>query len=394
MDRDTALKQLQDIRQEILIIHSELESCQALQKRAEALHKEKERPSAPSVALKPENTADQLKRTLQEQNRERYASDRKPALAVKLVNIALQLLLCALLAMDLLGQKGIILHGVSMEKLMQLDMQSRYMLLGAQAILSLLVLLAPLFPDYFRRRGAVFYSICGLVLICYLYMMMAGIRAWTYAVLFAASVTLIPIAFGVIALLRKGRMRAPSLTASQMRQWRAACQADETAKAENARLRVQAQTQWEQARVLRLPEIDRELEATLQEFNERRKRIDRHMEKLSQMDALCEEEKTLQIVDLLIRFIQTRRADSVKEALQEYDKLMANRQLMEIEKQKLAAELQRAALEHADRMQQMEAQKKHQAEMEYLAWDSAQSRAKLVSQLNNIGNIIYYDLHG
>ena len=69
------------------------------------------------------------------------------------------------------------------------------------------------------------------------------------------------------------------------------------------------------------------------------------------MDCLCEEDKNLQTVELLIRFINIRRADSIKEALQEYDKLLANRQLLEIEKQKLQAELQRTASEHADRMQ-------------------------------------------
>ena len=110
------------------------------------------------------------------------------------------------------------------------------------------------------------------------------------------------------------------------------------------------------------------------------------------MDCLCEEEKNLQTVELLIRFINTRRADSIKEALQEYDKLMANRQLLEIEKQKLQAELQRTASEHADRMQQLVAQKRHQSELEYLARDSARSRAQIVDQLNSIGNIIYYDL--
>lgn len=106
------------------------------------------------------------------------------------------------------------------------------------------------------------------------------------------------------------------------------------------------------------------------------------------MDCLCEEDKNLQTVELLIRFINTRLADSIKEALQEYDKLMANRQLLEIEKQKL----QRTASEHADRMQQLEAQKRHQSELEYLARDSARSRAQIVDQLNSIGNIIYYDL--
>ena len=64
------------------------------------------------------------------------------------------------------------------------------------------------------------------------------------------------------------------------------------------------------------------------------------------------------------------------------------------ELQKLAAEIQRTAQEHADRMQKLEAEKKHQAEMEYLARDSAQSRANAVKQLKDISYMIYYDLHG
>lgn len=118
------------------------------------------------------------------------------------------------------------------------------------------------------------------------------------------------------------------------------------------------------------------------------------MKKLGEMDALCEDDKNLQVVDMLIRFIRTRRADSIKEALQEYDKLKVNQQMLEIEKQKLAAEIQRTAQEHADRMQKLEEEKKHQAEMEYLARDSARSRAEEVRQLENISHMIYYNLHG
>ena len=91
--------------------------------------------------------------------------------------------------------------------------------------------------------------------------------------------------------------------------------------------------------------------------------------------------------------METRRADSVKEALQEYDKLMANRQLLELEKQKLEAELRRAAEARADRQQWQAEERRYREEMEYLARDSARSRAQMVDQLNSIGNMLYYDLH-
>ena len=95
------------------------------------------------------------------------------------------------------------------------------------------------------------------------------------------------------------------------------------------------------------------------------------MENLEKMDALCEEDKQLQIVEFLIRFINTRRADTIKEALQEYDKLMINQQMLEIERQKLAAELQRISQERDAQKKQLEQQIRHQTEMEYLARDSA-----------------------
>ena len=50
------------------------------------------------------------------------------------------------------------------------------------------------------------------------------------------------------------------------------------------------------------------------------------------------------------------------------------------------------AEERADR-QQLAETRRHQEEMEYLARDSARSRAQMVDQLNSIGNILYYDLH-
>lgn len=117
------------------------------------------------------------------------------------------------------------------------------------------------------------------------------------------------------------------------------------------------------------------------------------MDRLSAMDALCEDDKNLQIVDMLIRFIETRRADSIKEALQEYDKLMANQQLLEIEKKKLEAELIRINQEKASQEKMLEEQRRHQSEMEYWARDNARNREKQLRELQHIGTMIYYDFH-
>lgn len=111
------------------------------------------------------------------------------------------------------------------------------------------------------------------------------------------------------------------------------------------------------------------------------------------MDAICEDDKDLQIVDLLIRFIETRRADSIKEALHEYDKLMANQQLLELEKKKLEAELMRINQEKSAQKKALEEQRRHQSEMEYWARDNARTRNEQLRELQSIGTMIYYDFH-
>ena len=198
---------------------------------------------------------------------------------------------------------------------------------------------------------------------------------------------------GIVTIVRKIKTNAPTMTGDQKRQYDEACRADETAKSENQQAREKAQRKWESGLEQHLQNVKREINESIELFNQKKEQIDIHMEKLDSIDALCNDDKTLQIVDLLIGFIETRRADSIKEALLEYDKLMANKQLLEVEKQRLQAELKRAEQEHADHLEKMEAQRRHQLEMECIARDNAQNRARAVKELRDISNMIYYDLH-
>lgn len=393
MERETALKQLSDIRREIISIHDKTDECRYLQKRVERLQKEKEHPSPPTVVLKPENTAEKLKQTFEVQNRQHYANNHKPESAVKLVNIVLQACICILLALDLFGHRSIVIQDSMMENMAQFGESNQIMLFCSQLILSLIVMLIPLRLSFIENRKSVFFGVFIVVLICYLYMMCLMVRAHFYVVAFLVCTAPIPVAFGIISSARRNKIKSPTLTQAQKRQWQSAHKADEQAKAENIKLRTQAEKQWEDERKRRLPEIDREIKECVQEFSQIRQQIDIHMETLSKMDALCEDDKQLQIVELLIRFIKTRRADSIKEALQEYDKLIANRQLLEIEKQKLEAEIRRTAQERAAQEQQLKEQLRHQSEMEYWARDSAKNRADALRELQSIGNMIYYDIH-
>ena len=393
MERETALRQLRDMREEILTIYAETERCAKIQKRAEALQNEKEHPAQPKVSLKPENTAERLRQNLLTQNRAKSEKSRAGEGIVKGIHVLLQILICALLALDLFGGKGIVIKADTMAVLTQFGSSNTSLLFAVQALASLMCVLAMTARKFFSNRRVVMGGLLGLSALFYFYMMGVMVGAWTYVILTAVCAALPPIALWIVNSANRKKRQNPTLTAAQKKQVQEAAQADEAAKKANAQARAEAQKKAEAEHERRLPQIDRELRDCVQEFEQARGRVGEHMARLNAMDCLCEEDKTLQIVELLIRFIETRRADSIKEALREYDKLVANQKLLEIEKQKLQAELQRTASEHADRMQKLEAEKRHQSEMEYLARDNARQRAQIVSQLDNIGNIIYYDLH-
>ena len=112
MERETALRQLRDMRDEILTIYAETERCAKIQKRVEALQNEKEHPAQPKVSLKPENTAERLRQNLLAQNRAKSEKSRKGEGIVKGIHVLLQILICALLALDLFGGKEDLENGI------------------------------------------------------------------------------------------------------------------------------------------------------------------------------------------------------------------------------------------------------------------------------------------
>ncbi len=71
MSREAALKELQDIRREIVEIHQAYDECQYYGKKVQDLQNEKENPTEPKPSLKPVNTAEQLKNRFLEENQER-----------------------------------------------------------------------------------------------------------------------------------------------------------------------------------------------------------------------------------------------------------------------------------------------------------------------------------
>ncbi len=104
-----------------------------------------------------------------------------------------------------------------------------------------------------------------------------------------------------------------------------------------------------------------------------------HLAKAEASDILGEGEKSSEVIDLLINFIESRRADNIKEALHEYDKMEQNKKLLEIEAIKVNLEIEKAKKENADRQHEMEMNRRHQIEMEAQARRNADMQSQIAA---------------
>lgn len=105
---------------------------------------------------------------------------------------------------------------------------------------------------------------------------------------------------------------------------------------------------------------------------------------LENMEGLGQDEKQLDVIDSLIYFLETYRADSIKEALHEYDEMLTNQQLLELQKQRNELEERRIANETADRMKQLQLLQQQEAARAIEARDSATERQQMIDTLRSI----------
>lgn len=101
-----------------------------------------------------------------------------------------------------------------------------------------------------------------------------------------------------------------------------------------------------------------------------------HLQTFYAMDQLSDDDKSLQTIDCLIYFIETHRADSIKEALREYDKAVAANQLAALESQRVSLLKQQIRMQQ----EQMEMTRSHQrnveATLQQAAAQAASDRAR------------------
>lgn len=104
-----------------------------------------------------------------------------------------------------------------------------------------------------------------------------------------------------------------------------------------------------------------------------------HLAAANESTVLGENEKNIEVIDILINFIESHRADSIKEALHEYDAMRQNQKVLEIEAIKAQIEIEKSKKENADRRFQMEQQRRHQLEMEAQARRNADLQSQIAA---------------
>lgn len=196
----------------------------------------------------------------------------------------------------------------------------------------------------------------------------------------------------IAGAIRERIAKNPKLTDRQIQALAEARQKDETARARNEQKRAAAQAEHDDAVARRHAEIDEVLARRREVLEADAASLQKEFEKLEKMDIVGSDEKDIQTVALLIHLIETRRADDIKEALHEYDKLKMNEQLLQVEREKVEVERQRVEQEHADRVKQMKMQEAHNDAMRFSAYRAEEANREIAHQLDHIGYLIHTDV--
>lgn len=149
-----------------------------------------------------------------------------------------------------------------------------------------------------------------------------------------SSVLCLACAFALKAAAKKSK-DAPKYTASQLENLKKAVQEDCRIKAENDRNEALSKEEYDKNLPVVIGEQKRALSAKAEELHTLAEGLKSHLQTFAEMDCLSEKDKTLSVIDCLIYFIETHRADSVKEALQEYDKAVRANQAAMLEQQRI-----------------------------------------------------------
>lgn len=241
--------------------------------------------------------------------------------------------------------------------------------------------------------GKVFFSLIAVALCIVYATFCVQYGGWKYMAYMMGSavvaVLLIYIANFVMSIVRKH----PVFTGKKASKLEEARQLDESNALKNQTNKSKVDAQWEKDREKRLKDIDELLPQLQQELAEAKSEFNEKVSEIEENDCLGEDEKSIQIIQMLIYFIESRRADSIKEALHEYDKAMTNKQMVELEEKRLAMQKSQMEREASDRKKLIKLQEEANDRARWAATDNARQREEMIKKLGMIETIAWSSYH-
>lgn len=210
---------------------------------------------------------------------------------------------------------------------------------------------------------------------------------WKYAVMPLVIAVAAVLLVCVIKLIKTIISKHPVYIGRKAAKLEEAKKLDEANTLKNQTVKAEAEAQCATAKEKRVQEINAILPQLREEFDEAKEELDDAARQVAENDCLGEDEKNIQVIEMLIYFIESRRADSIKEALHEYDKAITNKQLVELEEKRLALQKTQMEREASDRKKLLQLQEEANDRARWAAMDNARQRDQMLDKLSSIQSV-------
>ncbi|MDD6284924.1 MAG: hypothetical protein PUB05_06130 [Firmicutes bacterium] len=383
MSKESDLALLQGMREKILSIYDVLDRCKGTKNELEQLQAERDNNTRPALSLPRANKRSTLEKQFSDQWRESHENNKWVKVICVVVCCLLMAAYVCLFAMDIFRGTHFFENA---QKLMNMDPDD----IGAVQVVVFCLLWLPM-----PISIAIFPAVILLGDFDYQPLIVSGVIAcaggllyvWVlkFEILYAFIPGVLMLISGLlIPAIRCAMAKHPRFNDRQKQQLAEAEREDDAITADHAAKNAQADREWADMRAKRLPEIEIEQNRLIAHLEQLRTELDYENNALCEMKGLGDDEKQLNIIDSLIYFIETCRADSIKEALHEYDKMVANQQLIELQRQRNALEERRIASEAADRQKQLKLMEQQEAARAIEARDSARARQEMIRAIRSV----------
>lgn len=231
----------------------------------------------------------------------------------------------------------------------------------------------------------------GLLLVYGEFCFMQG--GWKFIVMTLAITVASVLLICIVKLIKNIISKHPLYMGIKAAKLNEAKKLDEANILKNQASKAEAEAQSAVAKEKRVKEIDELLPQLQEEFEDAKKELNEAASQVEENDCLGEEEKNIQVIEMLIYFIESRRADSIKEALHEYDKAMTNKQMVELEEKRLALQKSQMEKEANDRKKLLKLQEEANDRARWAAMDNARQRDQLLQKLDSLESFAISDYY-